>query len=308
MSGLIDVFETEKTCEYKGETYTVRDNGAIMRHPREGKRIRPLDGVWTFGSVNIEKGYLSFSAEAVHRIVATAFLGDPPSKQHVVDHIDTNRQNNRPENLRWVTRLENIVLNDITRTRLERLFNYSIEEILSDLTILKNMPSTSQYKSYSWMRTVSKEDAEKTLATLKKWVKEVSERKERDEDTIRSFNYRKGPNPMIYPLEPIDKELSLEEYYKNLRKNKVFCYKNYYSMTAKYKILEYYLNKETGVLSVATHSAGGIKSLYLTNVSMDNGSFVYSTRSFFSPDGLEKYMTLAKGEEWTGGEVFDDYC
>lgn len=29
---------------------------------------------------------------------------------------------------------------------------------------------------------------------------------------------------------------------------------------------------------------------------------------FFDPNGVEKYMTIAKGFEWTGGDVFDDYC
>ncbi len=304
MSNLFDIYEIEKTCEYKGETYSVRDNGAVMRHFREGKKIRPLDGVWTFGNINYQKGYLVFSSEAVHRIVATAFLGEPPTKQHVVDHIDTNRQNNRPENLRWVTRLENIILNEITRTKLELLCGCSIEEILSDLTILRDKPLTPQF---DWMKTVSKEDAEKSLATWEKWVKDVSERKERDKEAITSFKSRKGPNPMIYPLEPTSDELSLEEYNRNLSKNKIFCYKNYYRMTVTYKILEYFLNKETGVLSVATHSPSGIKSLYLTSVRIEDNSFVYDTRSFFSPDGLNKYMTLAKGEEWAGGDVFDDF-
>ena len=50
--------------------------------------------------------------------MATAFHGEPPTKEHVVDHIDTNKQNNRPENLRWVTRLENILLNPITAKRI----------------------------------------------------------------------------------------------------------------------------------------------------------------------------------------------
>jgi hypothetical protein len=54
----------------------------------------------------------------VHQIVASAFHGPRPSKDHVVDHIDTNRQNNRPDNLRWVTRLENILLNPITCARI----------------------------------------------------------------------------------------------------------------------------------------------------------------------------------------------
>lgn len=47
--------------------------------------------------------------------IATAFHGEPPSPQYVVDHIDTNCRNNRPENLRWLTRLENALMNPITR-------------------------------------------------------------------------------------------------------------------------------------------------------------------------------------------------
>ena len=304
MNDLVDIYEIEKTCIYKGETYSVRDNGAVMRHPREGKKNRPLDGKWSFGTVNFQKGYLVISSEAVHRIVASAFLGDPPSKQHVVDHIDTNRQNNRPENLRWVTRLENIVLNDITRTKLEKLCNRSIEEILSDLSILREKQLTPQF---DWMKVVSKEEAEESLTKWKKWIKDVSARKERDKDAAQNFNYRRGINTMVYPLEPTD-ELSLDKYLNNLRKNKIFCYKSFQGETVTYKVLEYYLNKETGILSVATSTKGGIKSLYLTSISIENGSYAYSVKSFFSPDGLDKYMTLARGEEWTGGDVFDDYC
>ncbi len=101
---LVNDYSKETVCIYKEETYSVRDNGAVFRYPRKEGRSRVLDTVWTFGKVNSQKGYFEIGNIAIHRIVATAFLGPLPTVQHVVDHIDTNRQNNRPENLRWVTR------------------------------------------------------------------------------------------------------------------------------------------------------------------------------------------------------------
>lgn len=305
MSGLIDIFEKETKCTYKDNVYSVRDNGSVMRYPQEGKKPRPLDNKWTFGTINKQKKYAMIGSEPVHRIVATAFLGEAPSKNHVVDHIDTNRQNNRPENLRWVTRLENIVLNEFTRKKLESLCGCTIDEILSDLSILRNKNIEPQFE---WMRAVSKEEAEQSLATWKKWVSEVKERKEYDKVSTQYFKYRNGPNAMVYPLEPIGGELSLQSYFDNLKVNETFCYKDYNSGRATYKILDYFLNEKTGVLSVATTSSSGIKSLYLTSITLVDNEYLYDTKSFFSPDGLEKYMTIAKGEEWKGGEVFDDFC
>ena len=105
----LDDYNEVRECVYKNEHYSVRDNGAVMRHQRIGIRRRKLDYVWSFGIPNPQSGYMEFCGERVHRIVATAFHGKAPSDQHVVDHIDTNRQNNRPENLQWLTRLENIL-------------------------------------------------------------------------------------------------------------------------------------------------------------------------------------------------------
>ena len=76
---LLDIFKIEKTCKYRGEVYHVRDNGAIYRCRRSGKRKRPLDEKWIFGNPNKLTGYMNIASETVHRIVATAFHGPQPS-------------------------------------------------------------------------------------------------------------------------------------------------------------------------------------------------------------------------------------
>jgi hypothetical protein len=90
---ILNIYQIVKICEYRGEVYHVRDNGAIYRCRRPDKRKRPLDEKWTFGNQNKRTGYMNISSETVHRIVATAFHGQPPSDKHIVDHIDTNKRN-----------------------------------------------------------------------------------------------------------------------------------------------------------------------------------------------------------------------
>ena len=46
----IDDFHEEKICTYKNETYSVRDNGAVLRHSGNSKRKRKIDDIWTFGT------------------------------------------------------------------------------------------------------------------------------------------------------------------------------------------------------------------------------------------------------------------
>ncbi len=176
---VLDDFTVSKECDYKDEHYSVRDNGAVMRHQRLGKVKRKLDGVWTFGTLNAKTGYLYLGSERVHRIVATAFHGNAPSPDHVVDHIDTNRQNNRPENLRWLTRLENVLNNEITRKKVEMICG-SIEAFLKNPDLLFGYENLD--KSFSWMRRVTKEEAKNCLDNWTNWARSTVPRTEKKDD------------------------------------------------------------------------------------------------------------------------------
>ena len=309
MSKLIDLFEKEVDVEYKGEKYSVRDNGTILRHPKNENRLRQLDNIWTFGKIDKQKGYLTFSSDAVHRIVATAFLGTPPDKSYVVDHKDTNKQNNRPENLRWVTRLENILLNDITRTKIELICGMPISDVLADISILQNKDLPT---NIGWMKTVSPQEASKSLTRWNEWCKEVEDLKFNEDARERYFRNRQRSKSYadngFYPFEPKNTNSTLEQYSNRLEIGEVFYSKTFGKELNEYIISDFYYNEQTETLTVATTTEGGIKNLYLTTVTKADNDFQYETRSFFDPNGIEKYMTIAKGFEWTGGDVFDDYC
>lgn len=162
----IDDFKQEVECIYKGEKYSVRDNGAVFRHPRDGKRPRKYDNYWTFGKPNDTHGYMEIASVRIHIIVATAFHGLKPTKEYVVDHIDTNRRNNRPDNLRWVTRLENALDNPITRKRIIMRCG-SIEAFLANPSMLRESDVTPDF---SWMRTVTNAEAKVSKERLLAWA------------------------------------------------------------------------------------------------------------------------------------------
>lgn len=88
-----------------------RSDGQILR--QYGKFLKEGDKNWTSGSLDKRTGYKQISIKnkhhRVHVLIAEAFLGFPPNSypEYMCDHINRIRDDNRPENLRWVTPKEN---------------------------------------------------------------------------------------------------------------------------------------------------------------------------------------------------------
>ena len=82
--------------------YSVSNYGRI-RNDTTGKIIKPLNRNG-YCSVGIMKNGFQIN---IHRLVAFAFYGFPNDSKYVVNHIDTNRKNNKLKNLEWVSQYQN---------------------------------------------------------------------------------------------------------------------------------------------------------------------------------------------------------
>lgn len=323
----LDNFIRQSDCVYKGEHYSVRDNGAVFRHSRKNKPLRKYDNQWTFGTPN-NYGYMLIASEVVHRIVAYAFLGEPPTTQHIIDHIDTNRQNNRPENLRWLTKLENILNNPITVKRI--IFRCgSIEAFLKDPSILKNYEGEDP--NFGWMRTVTPEEAQISWKRLSNWAKKENSNTSSTgaslgewlfQENQNSFSLQtvselvtsKTPNavqrdwktPSEFPCCPQGiTNTPIVTYTSNLKIGGILS-RNQYSESI---IADFATSKDEDTLWVMCNSsdANAIKPWSLAQITYESNVFVHTNLgSFFMKDGAEKHFSLAQGLEWTGGETFDD--
>lgn len=320
----IEDYNNQLNCTYKSEHYSVRDNGAVFRHSRESKPIRKLDNQWTFGKPN-KNNYLLIGSEVVHRIVATAFHGDPPSPQHIVDHIDTNRHNNRPDNLRWLTKLENILNNPITQKRIKKLCG-SIEAFLKNPSILKN--HVGEDPNFEWMKVVSKEEANNAWNRLSEWALKEEDNNAPIKGRLGEWLYQGNNNPIEtdidiesetpyaiqrnwktpckFPLCPQETaNFSISKYHSELKIGEVFSI-NKYSRT----LIEKFAISNDGntiwVLGINSDK-DAIKPWSLARITIENKLFVHeSLGSFFQKIGAEKQFTLVQGLEWTGGETFDE--
>lgn len=317
MSGaLIDRFGRQVCCSYRGEEYVVRDNGAVLRHKKAGARHRQLDEIWMFGRPCDRGGYMHIASVPVHRVVATAFHGPSPSDSHVVDHIDTNRRNNRPENLRWVTRLENIVLNPITLRRIELAYG-SVERFFENP---QQPVHGSLEPNFDWMRTVSAEEAAQTRTRLSSWAggrpigdwvrtSRNPELEREPEPAIQSrtpsASQRNWKTPSEFPCCPAKVgERALHDYRAALVRGEVYAFNDF----GESRVIEAALSEDQAKLVVLCTCPGMIKDCALSKIVIEGGQFMHEgLGTFFSETGARKEFTLERGLQWEGEDSIDDY-
>lgn len=318
---LIGIFEREVEVEYRGERYRVRDNGSAHRLPKKRQKSRPLDDQWTFGRQGLSTGYMFLSGVPVHRIVCVAFHGEPPTDRHVVDHIDTNRANNRPDNLRWVTRLENVLLNEISVRRIELVYG-SIEAFFADPS---RVQSEKAFPDISWMRTLSKDEAAASKARLQEWATSgavptggalgewlygTRERASHEpppeefESLTPSVVQVKWRVPTEFPQCPETvTENALERYAENLKFGCVFARNHIYQGL----VVLHSLVDDGLVVLTRNPSDDAIKDWAVAHVGI-RGEFFYhrSEHQYFSLQGALKAFCELTGDSYD--DCMDDYC
>ncbi len=317
---LLDEFQSEREVEYQGEKYLVRDNGAVFRIGRPGQRRRPLDDAWTFGRPQESTGYMCIASHIVHRIVAFAFH-EQPSEQHVVDHIDTNRRNNRADNLRWVTRLENLLLNPITRARIIQAYG-SLDAFFSDPSAISDRDP-----NFSWMRTVSKAEADESRTRLRKWAESDSTpkggqlgewvfgQKRPDPSPIVEVQDVQSPTPMAlqrkwktptqFPACPESIGVDpLGDYSERLAPGTVFNTNRFGDA-----VMETSGKTSTLLAVLCKMPEGSVKGWALSKVTVENGKFVHeSGGTYFSREGALNAYSRLLGIDPPFGETIDDFC
>lgn len=321
----LDQYNREVGVTYRGERYLVLDNGAVFRKRRPGRRKRPLDEKWTFGNPCDHSGYMKMSVVVVHRIVATAYHGEPLSEEYVVDHIDTNRRNNRPENLRWVTRLDNIFLNPVTRKKIIAAYG-SIEAFFEN----PQKPEIPRLLGqFDWMRTVSKAEALASRERMEAWAdsdklpnggalgewlfdteNQVSEQQIENQNinslTPGAFQ-RNWKWPCEFPACPKEaKHDALLEYQRQLTAGAVFSrneYRDSHTVSADVSLVD------SSLVVLCELGIDEIKPWGNSRVTIEDGEFCHENLgSCFTLEGAKKQYCLALGLPWEGGDSIDDYA
>lgn len=103
IEGYEGIYKVSNLGRVKSLERFINDKGGLHKiKPKFLTLSKRKDG---YVAVRLSKNGV-YKSVKVHRLVASAFIPNPDNKPQI-DHIDTNRENNCVENLRWVTPSEN---------------------------------------------------------------------------------------------------------------------------------------------------------------------------------------------------------
>lgn len=98
--------------------YTISTDGVVRNN--KNKVIKPFLNNKGYVLVRLWNGGTSHS-KLIHRLVAESFISNPENKPEV-NHIDEDKTNNCVDNLKWVTRKENIQHSIKTGTAYQNIY------------------------------------------------------------------------------------------------------------------------------------------------------------------------------------------
>lgn len=106
--------------------YLINENGYVT-NSKTGKCLKNSLGKNGYYYIRLSKNGKS-KHHYIHRLIAEHFLPNPDNKP-CIDHINTDRTDNRVENLRWVTAKENSN-NTNTKNKVMSYSNYKSKPII----------------------------------------------------------------------------------------------------------------------------------------------------------------------------------
>jgi len=136
-----------------------------MAKSLRGRLLRPTPNRGGYPSFNVTVGGKRVALR-VHRAVALAFLGRPPSAKHEVSHCDGNPSNNHLSNLRWDTRAGNFAdkVKHGTHNRGERHPNSRLSN--ADIDAIRASPKCNAQIAIQY--GISQEYAQRVRANLRR--------------------------------------------------------------------------------------------------------------------------------------------
>jgi len=185
-----------------------------------------------------------------------------------------------------------------------------IETVGNHLDNLQNDAKHDTFDEESWdtdwMKREYKSDYQKQMEMIEGMNKrEYEEQYGLKESLSQGSKQLNWKTLTEFPSAPLSISLTpLQDYLSRISKGAIFC-KNQYG---DYPVYDAAMSEDGGHLAVITKLTG-VKDFALTEIAYQDGAFIHkSIRTFFKEDGAVKYFTLSLGRDWTGGDVFDDYC